>query len=137
MELVIIRTSDNGAQTIGMAFLKDNLGQVLFSFRTLEKPFLNNAKRISCIPVGRYVISKRVSQKYGTHFLVENTPNRSLILIHVGNFVNDTLGCILVGSSHKYINSDTLLDVANSLPTMGEILRITPAKLHLVILNSF
>lgn len=137
MELIIVRTSDNGVQTIGLGFVKDNSGQVLHAFRTLELPYKNNFMRLSCVPAGKYKLTKRVSVRYGTHFILHDVPNRSLILIHVGNYVSNTKGCILVGSDHKYINSDNLLDVTDSLKTMNKLLAICPASLSVNIINAF
>lgn len=52
----------------------------------------------TCIPVGSYRIILSVSPKFG-HLLPRllNVPNNEGILIHAGNSVADTKGCILVG----------------------------------------
>jgi hypothetical protein len=64
---------------------------------TLEEPWKNNEPRVSCIPPGRY----KVGPHDGTHFKdvwhVKDVPGRSAILIHAGNTIADTMGCILVG----------------------------------------
>ncbi|MBY0435094.1 MAG: hypothetical protein K2U26_13380 [Cyclobacteriaceae bacterium] len=49
---------------------------------TIELPWLQNQRYISCIPEGRYELRKRFVQKYGAHLLVVDVPNRSWILIH-------------------------------------------------------
>lgn len=75
---------------------------------TLELPFLNNQKNISCIPQGLYNLTPYNSKKYPNVFKLLNVSDRSDILIHVGNyacdvivgggkFKSDTRGCILVG----------------------------------------
>lgn len=50
------------------------------------------------IPKGTYNINVVWSPKFkGYYPRLENVPNRSAILIHSGNYPEDTLGCILVG----------------------------------------
>jgi|SRR5690606_5370858 len=62
---------------------------------TIELPWKNNEKRISCIPEGTYPIRKRFSQKFNWHYILENVPNRSLILIHpANNAQKELMGCI-------------------------------------------
>lgn len=62
---------------------------------TIELPWKNNSKNISCIPEGRYQVIKRFSIKYKNHFHILNVSNRSLILIHPANFaLKELKGCI-------------------------------------------
>lgn len=67
---------------------------------TLEDPWKDNAKNISCIPTGDYLASRYQSKKFGETFIVENVPGRSGILFHAGNTTRDTQGCILLGRSY-------------------------------------
>ena len=64
---------------------------------TLELPWLNNHQNISCIPSGVYDVSRSVSQKFGDCYRFASVHKRSGILIHAGNTIKDTRGCILVG----------------------------------------
>lgn len=70
---------------------------------TLEEPWRNNApadykgETESCIPEGRYYCVPHNSEKYKNVWRLEGVPNRSAILIHAGNTLKDTEGCILVG----------------------------------------
>ncbi len=62
---------------------------------TIELPWLQNQRNISCIPEGRYELKKRFVQKFGLHLLVVNVPDRSWILIHPANHATTQLkGCI-------------------------------------------
>ena len=133
MKMLIIRTAQNDFQTIGTGLILDESGQTLFGFRTLELPFRNNMREISSIPTGKYRVEKRTSVKYGSHFHVLGVSGRILILIHVGNYHMNTKGCILVGSEHKYLNTDKNLDVANSLQTMQKLNTILPLNFDLEI----
>ena len=62
---------------------------------TIELPWLNNQKRVSCIPEGKYFIRKRYSQKFKWHLEIVNVENRSLILFHpANNALLELNGCI-------------------------------------------
>ncbi len=62
---------------------------------TIELPWLQNQRNISCIPEGRYELKKRFVQKFGLHLLVVDVPDRSWILIHPANNAKTQLkGCI-------------------------------------------
>jgi hypothetical protein len=90
---------------------------------TLELPWNNNIKKISCIPTGTYNVVRRVSKKYGEHFHIQNVPNRSLILIHHANYHFDLLGCIGVGKNFAIINKDAHLDITSSRDTINMLLK--------------
>lgn len=118
----IFRKSDNRVQTLGEGQVVNEFGGVLFQFKTLELPWKNNEKRMSCIPVGTYQLVKHNSPKFGACYWVQNVPGRSEILIHPGNYHTQILGCILPGQSHSDINGDGQLDVTASKVTMGKLL---------------
>lgn len=62
---------------------------------SIELPWKNNQRRISCIPEGKYELTKRYSQRFGWHLLVNNVVNRSYILIHAYNdALKESKGCI-------------------------------------------
>ena len=75
---------------------------------TIELPWNNNEKGISCIPQGLYNCVPHNSPKHPDTYQLLYVPNRDSILIHPGNFAcdinlqsglhkSDTEGCILVG----------------------------------------
>lgn len=132
MKLIIGRTFENDRQTIGqMHVVKDD--NVIFTCATLELPFLNNERRVSCIPSGIYNVEKRVSKKFGEHFHILDVSNRSYILIHKGNYHTQILGCVLVGAYFKDINHDGYTDVVSSGHTVKKLLNILPEKFKLTI----
>ena len=62
---------------------------------TIELPWLENQKRISCVPEGEYVLQKRFSPKFKWHLHLQNVPGRDLILIHpANNAKKELMGCI-------------------------------------------
>ena len=70
---------------------------------TVELDWKNNKINISCIPAGLYVCKMGIhhgTKEYPVYEL-QNVPNRSNIEIHIGNFLEDTKGCILVGEELK------------------------------------
>lgn len=96
MKAHLIRTIQGDAHTGGVLVLEKD-GKPLFTCNTLELPWRNNQKRISCIPAGLYEVVPHVSPKFGKCFWVQNVENRDGILVHAGNTTADTLGCILPG----------------------------------------
>jgi len=133
---VIIRRDYSERQTQGSFFVL-GFGRVLVHFCSLELPFLNNQKLISCIPEGGYDCTRIHSKKYGVCYLVEDVPDRSDILIHIGNFATgkkiDTSGCILVGLNFTDINDDGYVDVVSSTVAMNILRLLLPSKFKLTI----
>jgi hypothetical protein len=70
---------------------------------TLELPWKNNQKGISCIPEGTYKLSPFHSITNGECVYVEDVPDRAGIEMHAANFARQLKGCIAVGI--KYGNS--------------------------------
>jgi len=72
---------------------------------TLENPYINNERNISCIPEGKYNVRMRTPRESATrdylHLLVQEVPDRSYILFHKGNKPEHTQGCILVGMNNE------------------------------------
>jgi len=93
----INRVSKGAKQTIGVMLIDDEP-----LFWTLEEPWQNNLKSISCIPTGHYRVKSYYSPKFGKCYrvtdLADREPaNREGILIHTGNTTDDISGCILLG----------------------------------------
>lgn len=62
---------------------------------TIELPWRNNLRRLSCIPPGLYKLKKKVFHKHGEQIGVLNVLNREAILIHAANDAErELLGCI-------------------------------------------
>jgi hypothetical protein len=83
---------------------------------TLELPWLDNQKKISCIPKGEYKVTRYNSPSKGKVFLLHDVPNRSMIEIHKGNTVDDIEGCIVVGRTYgKVKGKRAVIHSANTL----------------------
>ena len=92
VQLTLQRVGSSDLGTFGV--LKK--GNVPFCL-TLERPWKNNEVNISCIPAGTYVCKRVMSPTHGNTFEVTNVPGRTHVLFHKGNYLKNTLGCILVG----------------------------------------
>jgi len=93
MNLTIKRVAQTDEGTFGV--LIDNYGTP-FAL-TIERPWLDNQPSVSCIPEGNYTCQRVNSPHFGDTFEVLNVPNRSHILFHKGNLMDDSHGCIIVG----------------------------------------
>lgn len=63
--------------------------------KTIELPWRDNQRKISCIPEGTYLLKKRFSPKFKWHVEVMNVKNRDLILLHPANdALKELNGCI-------------------------------------------
>jgi hypothetical protein len=94
---------------------------------TLEDPDNGNQKNISCIPAGTYKCVRHNGTKYKGVWRLLNVPNREAILIHAGNTINDTEGCILVGQKF------TPFGIGSSLLALNDLRDILPDDFTLTI----
>lgn len=104
-----------------------------FQCFTLELPWLENQRGISCIPRGTYRAVKRNSPKNGAVFELRNVPQRSNIQCHAGNYTRQIEGCILVGSSITFLDGDKIPDVANSKQTLDKLLALLPDEFEVTL----
>lgn len=114
MNLKLIRHNFQPDRTLGVLLVDD-----LFFCYTLELPYLQNKKNISCIPHGVYGLKKYKSKKHGKCFAIPYVLNRTGILIHKGNKPEDTQGCILVGKSID--DNDNLIESSLALNSLLDL----------------
>ena len=109
----LARKFQNHHKTLGNLKLYDGK-EIVLMLRTVELPWLNNERRISCIPAGRYMAKVHHSPRFGWALWLQDVPGRSEILVHTANFVRQLLGCIAPGLYHTDIDYDGIIDVASS-----------------------
>ena len=132
INLLIIRDTFSEKSTLGKLFINGEL-----FCDTLELPYINNERSISCIPAGKYKVRLRTARESATrdylHLLVQDVPDRDYILFHRGNSAKDTRGCILVGNGRKQDiveNSRLAMDLI-----IKEILNLGGENINLIIKN--
>ena len=132
INLLLIRDTFSKESTIGELFIN---GERICD--TLENPWQDNQRNISCIPEGVYPVRLRLPRESGTrdyiHLLVKDVKDRDYILIHIGNTAKDTSGCILVGlgSQQDFVSNSTLaMDLL-----IKEILHLGGENINLIIKN--
>lgn len=134
MRGVLNRLHSNNKQTLGHFTLYNDVYKI-FDCYTLELADNQNRKNISRIPSGVYLVKKRFSRKFKTHFEIKNVFNRDLILMHTGNYYTDIDGCILLGKAITDINNDGLRDVINSRITNKVLVSLVKDSFYLNINN--
>ena len=132
INLLLIRNTFSKKSTIGELFLN---GERICD--TLENPWQDNQRNISCIPEGVYPVRLRLPRESATrdyiHLLVKDVKDRDYILIHIGNTAKDTSGCILVGlgSQQDVVHNSVLaMDLL-----IKEILHLGGENINLIIKN--
>lgn len=131
---ILTRHHSDQHQTVGTLSLFDG-AVVRRTFRTLEPPWRDNLPNVSRIPDGLYRVTRRESTKYGAHLHLLEVPGRSFILIHAGNFADDTSGCILIGGGLRDIDADGRLDVTSSRVALTSLILNTPDEFDLVVVS--
>lgn len=138
-EAIIVRFPSTEKQTLGRLF--HSTGTELFECKTLERPWLDNAPNVSCIPKGKYVCRYTLSPKFSLlaekKYLKENgtpsptriqiytyeimdVPGRSGVRMHALTYYYQSEGCIGLGSDLKDLNADQNFDLIHTGDTMRQ-----------------
>ena len=132
INLLLLRDTFTDESTLGELFLN---GERFCD--TLELPYRDNLRSISCIPLGVYKVRLRLPRESATreyiHLLVKDVKDRSHILFHRGNSAKDTRGCILVGQGSQQdivYNSTLAMDLL-----IKEIINLGGTNINLIIKN--
>lgn len=118
-------------ETLGSMYLEDGT----FLAKTLELPWKDNQRSISCIPEGTYDAIKQPPKEGRNYpyFRLLDVPNRSGILIHRITYVSGLKGCIGLGGAFKDLNNDCVPDVINSAVTLQKLIDTLPDSFKLTI----
>ena len=135
MHLKLIRFA-RPRQTVGMLYLYTS--DDTKAWVTSELRWNANRVRNSCIPprVGKtatYSVVPHVSPRFGRTLWVRGVGGRSEILIHAGNYVSDTSGCILVGRTFTDLDGDGLTDITHSQASLRELTQLVTEPVSLEI----
>lgn len=136
MYAILTRFTSNEKGVTGLLQIFEDTNECIFSCLTLELPWKNNQFKISCIPAGVYKLLPHNSPKFKKCFSISGVPFRSAILIHVGNTIADSEGCILVGRK-LFVNSGLgTYFLENSRVTLESLLFLIDEPVILKIDNS-
>ena len=69
-----------------------------FECYTLELPWVENKRNVSCIPAGLYVIKRDTFKGRYENFKLLNVRDRDAIEMHRANKITQLLGCIALGN---------------------------------------
>ena len=117
MLLEVKRLYKKGTYTIGVLMVdgekfSDTLEDKVRDLKSEKKVYGETA-----IPAGKYKVVMSMSSKFKRVMpYLENVPQFTGIMIHPGNTIKDTLGCILVGENKKkgqLVNSRKYSDELN------------------------
>ena len=98
----LIRVSYTQRGTFGVLLDEDNFPFCL----TLERPWKDNKRNVSCIPTGKYICKKIYSPTFGVTFEITNVKERSHILFHKGNIMDDSHGCPILGEEFGFLDGE-------------------------------
>ena len=116
-------------------------GDVVFKCFTLELPWKNNERQVSCImpaPGAERTYKARKTKKSPSfnyeHLDILDTPGRTAVKVHAANYAQlQLLGCIAVGDKLADINGDGEMDTTSSRKTLEKLLTFIPSECDLKI----
>ena len=130
--LRLVRIERTLEHTIGRLTLPD--GSI---YSMMENPWKRNAKNVSCLSVGNYRFFMKRSPKYGLRYHLDDAEiaPRSHCLMHAGNWVKNTLGCLMPGLRDGWLDGvravlnsgDALRDIEERLDGGEYVLEISNA----------
>ena len=143
----LYRWNDSGVCTLGVAHFGS------FRCHTIERPWVDDGTPggksfESCVPDGIYDLEPftrpdgtevymLVNEELGVYRFEEDVPGadkalngRWLVLIHVGNFVRNVVGCIAPGNGQTFHNKTGEPMVSSSAKTMNSIMEVLNADTH-------
>lgn len=122
------------SETLGSLYKDDQM-----LCKTMELPWKQNQRSISCIPEGIYNVIKqppKPTRPY-PYFRIPNVIGRSGILIHRISYVSGLKGCIGVGKQFKDLNGDGAPDIIRSGEALAELIETLPDNFELEIKAKF
>ena len=105
--------------------------------KTMELPWRDNKRSISCIPEGTYTVIKQPPKpgRDYPYFRLPNVKGRSGILIHRITYVKDLRGCIGVGGRFVDLNKDGVPDMVDSGKKLTWLIDNLPETFELEIIK--
>lgn len=102
----------------------------------LERPWLNNLRNRSCIPAAGYLcrfLLRSASGKYKSVFHVTAVPGRAGILMHNGNVVSHTKGCLIIGMRNgRLANQPAVLNSRSAMQVLRDYIGTEPFRITIL-----
>jgi Family of unknown function (DUF5675) len=130
VKAALVSEPSTGQGTFGTLTLEGG-----WTCRTVELPWKDNQRGISCIPAGTYQASVVHSPHLNRDvYMLANVPGRQEIEIHNGNFAGDESlgyesqvhGCILVGRTVAVLGGQR--GVTSSVVTLADFMRVMAGR---------
>lgn len=122
-KIILIRDWQDSNQTLGVCYVKNEQGKIIFKSEAIERGWRNNQNRVSCIPEGEYPVKYEWSNRFRKKlYEIYEVPNRSECKFHAANYARQLNGCVALGNKRLDIDNDGYKDVTSS--------RITMKKFH-------
>ena len=118
MTLTLVRVGQSQRGTFGVLRYQD----IPFAL-TLEPPWRDNQRNLSCIPAGIYTCAVTRSPKFGLTYEITGIPGRDHVLFHRGNYLGDTEGCVLV--AEEFSGTFDAPMIVSSERGFGEFMAVT------------
>lgn len=131
-KVVVTRLSSLDDRTLGILHVYHEL-QEQAKFCTLELAWKDNERRISCIPAGKYRMTPEIHAKFGRSFRIHDVAGRDGIMLHRGNYTNDTTGCIIMGMRFADLDGKGWFEVSQSKQALDYLYQfiIDECELHI------
>ena len=118
--IIVNRDCQDQNQSLGVCYVKDEFGRVVFKSECIERGWRNNESRVSCIPPGEYPVRFEYSNRFKRKlYEIYGVPGRSECKFHAANYARQLNGCIALGNNRKDIDLDGYNDVTSSRLTMN------------------
>ena len=106
--------------SLGTFYVYDGRKQI-FKKESLERGWVNNQNRTSCLPELDTTIVLEYSDKFNTELWeLKDTGPRSECKVHWANFWYELNGCIGIGNNRKKIDGDPIMDITSSRNAVRE-----------------
>lgn len=117
--IIVNRDWQDTNQTLGVCYIKNESGNIVFKSESIERGWRDNKNRVSCIPEGEYPVKLEYSNRFRKElYEIYEVPNRSECKFHSANWARQLNGCIALGNKRLDIDKDGYKDVTSSRDAM-------------------
>lgn len=104
---------------------------------SMELPWKENARSVSCIPAGEYPLTREDHPRFGECFRLAGVPDRDGVLIHAANVPGQIRGCIAPGMEYGILHlpgdgPDGSAGVLRSREALALLLAINPKSIKII-----